>query len=340
MAKLSGPRLQSGGFRSKGKKRGRPKKVRGGLNQTEKKQVNKIAKKAVNSMAETKYFETAADVFKSVPNPIWRTSAGALSEISCLGYMTGDNKFLTTLSGPATQPVYYGVDITNGSEIQMANLNMNKIFTTSDAVESRQQQAIDGNSVRPSYAEVQWYLERPQIDIGSEPLNAAPIQVRIIRVRPRAVRGSNQPVNPKNDLFLDQYNEPFGVASETTGNVNIFGNYEFQLAKVNTRRYRVISDKMITMSASSVTDDAIAQVTLSNTSGARRFKTKHNIGKELYYTNPNGAEDGDQFPQTGFEPEYILYHFQTLGQPLTSTDRINTDNINITARPVSTFKDV
>ncbi len=139
---------------------------------------------------------------------------------------------------------------------------------------------------------------------------------------------------------MDQYNEPFGVASETTGNVNIFGNYEFQLAKVNTRRYRVISDKMITMSASSVTDDAIAQVTLSNTSGARRFKTKHNIGKELYYTNPNGAEDGDQFPQTGFEPEYILYHFQTLGQPLTSTDRINTDNINITARPVSTFKDV
>ncbi len=336
---MSGPRLPGGKFHSKGKKRGRPKKVKGGLNKTERKQVNSIAKKAVNSMAETKYFETVANIAKSVPNPIWKNGTN-LSEVSCLGFMTGDNQFLTTLSGPNAQPVYYGVDITNGSEVQMANLNMNKIFTTNDAIESRRQQAIDGNSIRPSYAEVQWYLERPQIDIGSTPLNAAPIQVRIIRVRPRAVRGSNQPVNPKNDLFLDQYNEPFGVASETTGNVPIFSNYEFQMAKVNTRRYRVISDKMITMSASSVTDDSIAQVTLTHTSGARRLKTKHNIGKELYYTNPNGAEDGDQFPQTGFEPEYILYHFQTLGQSLTESERVTTQNINVTARPVSTFKDV
>lgn len=313
-------------------------KAKYGLNKVEKKQVGTLVKKKVNSMAETKYFNTQAGIAKFIPNPVWK-SGTTLSEVTCMGFTTGNNEFFSTLSGPNSPPIYYGVGASTGDETEMTPLNLNKVFTSENTNLSRSQQSIVGNSIRPNYNQVQWYLERPTTSSGA--LNSAPIQVRMIRVKPRAARGSFQPANPKADLFLDQYNEPIGVASTTSGGIPIFGNYEFQMAKVNSRRYKVISDKVFTMSAS--TSSGANQVTLSSTSGAKRLVTKHNIGKELYYALPNtvdAEDDRNQYPQTGFTPEYVLFHFQTLGQPLTAASRNSTDNINITCRPVSTFKDI
>ena len=58
MAKLSGPRMSTGRYYSKGKRGRKPakKKQKGGLNKTERKQTTQIAKKVINSMAESKYF--------------------------------------------------------------------------------------------------------------------------------------------------------------------------------------------------------------------------------------------------------------------------------------------
>ena len=340
-----------------GKKRGmrskrtyrRKRSVKGSksLTKTEKSQVKTIAKKVVNNIAETKYFATSAAVNKIIPTPLWYTASG-VSEISCMGFTTG--KAQASATSPAPRVGFnYGVNLLTGAEIPMTSLDMNKIFTNFDVVESRRQQQLIGNSCRPSYAECQWYLERPQTDVTQSPLPGSVIQVRMIRVRARTRKGANQPINPKLDLFLDQYNEPFGIQTTTSGGSPIFGNYEFQMAKVNSRRYQCIEDKIFQMTPSSITNDfagapSYNQVNYASYGGTRKIKTKHNIGKELYYDTPNAntspTNNYDQYPETGFEPEFILWHFQTVGQPVSVSQRVNTDNINMTARPVSTFKDI
>ena len=326
------------------KKRTNGKKA---LNKVEKTQVKNIAKNVVNSIAETKYFATSAVVNKLVPNPLWSVSSG-VSEISCLGFTTGKSQASATSPSPRVG-FTYGVGLVSGNETAMTSLDMNKIFTNFDPVESRRQQQIIGNSVRPSYAECQWYLERPQTDVTSNPLPGTAIQVRMIRVRARTLKGANQPINPKLDLFLDQYNEPFGVQTVSSTGTPIFGNYEFQMAKVNTRRYSCLEDKTFSLTPTSITNDfagapSYNQVNYASLGGTKKIKTTHKIGKELYYSQPNAnsspTNNYDQYPDTGFEPEFVLFHFQTVGQPIAVAQRTNTDNINITARPVSTFKDI
>ncbi len=315
-------------------------KAKGGLNKVEKKQVSTIAKKAVNSIAESKYMATVANIAKVVPNPIWKDGL-QVSEISCLGYATG--RALSSAYVGSAVSIKYGVSIVDGTSIDMASLNMNKVFKDDDPVVARRQNAIQGHSVRPSFAECQWLLERPGGAFSSEPTNSQPIRVRMVRVRPRPIKGSAQSCNPEFDLFLDQYNESIGISSATSAGVSIFGQYEFEMSKVNNRRYQVLQDTYFTMSSTSVQNNILNankyETNVISTSGQKKLKTKHNIGKELYYTSPNASED-NSYPQSGFNPEFILFHFQTMGQPLSIDDRINTDNICLTARPVSTFKDV
>lgn len=330
------------------------KTTKKGLTKTERSQVKTIAKKTVNSLAETKYFNTNAGIARLVPNPIWRyadpvSQTTYNSDITCFGFTTGLPR---NSNSNGDQVIFkYGQNRSNAQEIEMGDLALNQIFSSKDVVPQRAQYAIEGVTIRPSFNEVQWVLERPIMSpTDLNYTNASILHCRIIRVVPRSIKGTFGPskLDPKNDLFLDQINEPFGIATRNTVGVPVFGHYEFNMAKVNSRRYRVISDKTIAMGpsllAANLFEEGLYYCNNPDKTAFKKFTTKHNLGKELYYPTPNEDAMPGQFPQrpeTGFTNEMILYHFCSIGtQEDDPKDRQLCNNVVLTARPVSTFKDI
>lgn len=312
-----------------------------GLNKTEVKQVKTIAKKQVNSMAESKYFATNPNIAQVLGTPAWRNGS-INSEVTVFGYTTGLQRSIN--SDGATAIYRYGANASSGAQVSMNSLDLNKVFTDTNSAPQRASYAVVGSSIRPSYNECQWLLDRVQANVTTDEEKALPYKVRMIRVSPRALKGSFQESDPRDDLFLDQYNEPFGIRTTNASGQNVFGQYEFYMAKVNARRYRVISDRTMTILPTGVvsnlsTDDV--QITEVN-NGLRKFKTSHNLGKELFYINPNdSAVANNQYPDTGFTPEFILFHVMAQGNSeATPSNRGTADLIRMSARPVSTFKDM
>jgi hypothetical protein len=318
-----------------------------GLTKTERTQVRAIAKKTVNSVAESKYFRVSTGVGRIGLNPAWKTVAGTLSEIACLGFTTGFEKQIS--KDGSTEAYKYGVDATSGNLINMESLEMNRIYTNASTAPLNQN-AIQGKTVRPAYCESKWYLDRVAGYVNTLPSvqNGLIYKVRMLRLKPRATKGSAQNVDPQYDAFLTQVNSEFGIQSLDSG-VNIFNAFEFMLAKPNTRKYRVIEDKMFTMGPAGnfsnlgINNGHIEpyQFQVGETSSDKVMTLKHNIGKELYYSLPEGGSSNDQYPDDGFIPEFILFHVFAGGNPEdTITLRKTPDLLRITCRPVSTFKDV
>jgi hypothetical protein len=311
-----------------------------GLTKTEKSQVKTIAKRAVNTMSESKYFNVNGAIEDYVPIPIWQSN-GVNSEIGCWGFSTG-------LSRNADNSAIYkwGVDPTNGTQVNIRSLNLNYLFRDTATTTNRQQYSLEGLTCRPSYNEVKWLIERPQSNTTQDETKAVPYKIRMMRLVPRALKSSYQEIDPKNDCFLDALNEPFGPQSVSTANIPVMNLREFHLAKANSRRYRVIQDTTFTMLPTSVRTDIFAPVggtndnpivTQPNTSGCKIITTKHNIGKELQWQNPNDTSSTlSQYPSNGFQPEFVLFMVGALGGVGAGS---LTDNIRISARPVSTFKD-
>ncbi len=174
--------------------------------------------------------------------------------------------------------------------------------------------------------------------------DALTYKIRMVRIRPRALKGSFQQIDPKVDAFLDQYNEPFGIATTNAAGENTFSQFEFHMAKVNTRRYQVLQDDTYTMGSSGNRTDLTStsiQVPYSTEQGGfKKIKTLHKIGTELFWENPNGDSDKDQYPDAGFVNEFVMFHVMAVGNPNASAvDRSTADLLRISARPLSTFKD-
>lgn len=305
-----------------------------GLTKVEKTQVKSIAKRAVNVMVESKYFNVNT-ITNQAPNPIWQFG-GVNSEIGCWGFTTGVRR-----NADSGSTYKLGVDPTNGSQTSMTTLSMNTVFRSNNSVVSRQQYSLEGLTCRPAYNEVQWLLERPQSNTISDATKAVPYQIRMIRLKPRVIKASYQVILPSNDCFLNSLNESFGPSSLSTQGAPSMIRQDFFLAKVNSRKYNVVEDTRFTMLPSSIQgsgDGDTPLVLAPNNSGYKIIKTRHNMGKEFHYNNPDAGtgSGGLQEPSAGFEPEFILFFVAAVGGVPAGT---LTDNIQLSARPVSTFKD-
>lgn len=342
MPKKSGPRLASGAYYSKGKKRGRPRKNKVGY-VSRKSQVSTI-KRVVKSMSESKYFHTNPALDQTPSASAWKTAA-AESEVAVYGYTTGLNRARIDNGATVTQTIYkYGVRTVDGSveEVPILSLDLNKVFTKTNGTPQRANMAVDGTTIRPNYNEVRWLLDRVQGNVTGNSDNGLVYKVRMIRVMPKPRKGTYIQIDPKTDLFLDQYNEHFGIQTDKDG-VQSFNRFTCMLAKVNNRRYTVIADKMFTIKPSNlaIIDTAITVPEVND--GTRMLKTHHKIGKKFFYENPENKEENEfgQYPTTGFRNEFILFHVIALGNPnVAANDRVTPGLLNITARPVSTFKDM
>lgn len=324
----------------------RRKTPRKGLTTKERTQTRAIARSVVSKMAETKYFDVAKYIGEEPFLTAWK-SGNTESEIAVLGFTTGFEK---AKLNPSTDQAYkYGVNDA-GNNINMNGLDLNSIYTGNEANPQERAQAIEGNTIRPSYAETNWLLVRSagETDGIADVSNGLNYKVRMIRAKPRARKGSYMDVNPREDLFLDQTNGEFGISSVLYGTtVQKFNAYEFNMAKANSRKYHILEDVTFNMGPASTyhaegTTTDPYDVKPGSTSSVRCFKRKHDIGKEYYYSDPhNGADVVQTYPQDGFTgPEFILFHVWACGNQESIAIRKTPDLLKISCRPISTFKDV
>jgi len=281
---MTRPRKYSGPLmRGQKSVRRRPAKAKP-LTKGQAKQATAIAKKVVRSEAETKYFNTKTSIKNAVPSAAWWVSNSSKSEVTVYGYSTGYNRQVIGVDPAVNQLERYGQSLVDGTEITISPLNLNKVFAAGE-------NAIQGHSVRPSFTEVKWSLTYLGAATDDDPFSGIPVQVRVIRCSPRALKGSAQVIDPERDLFLNQINEPYGIQSKE-GTAFIFGRDEMRLAKANSRSYAIKEDKMFTMypcqTYSSVgTDGQNSQLVSTINNGYKLMTTTHNIGKELYYEKSN-----------------------------------------------------
>ncbi len=326
--------------------RRRAPKKKSGLNKVEKKQVSTIAKKAVLKMAENKYFNTNTSINAEQVNAAWKVASN-YADIGVWGYSTGYNR--QSNPGNENETMKYGVSTADGSDISLTNLKMNQLFLSDNTNQDLRAFTIEGQTLLPGYNGCKWFLNHISVNSSSDETKALNYRVRCVRVRPRAIKGSWQDINPQNDLFVDQFNQPFGIASlDAAGTSAKFTREQFHLAKTNNRRYNVITDKFYTIAPANTYhaagdgtgNSSLAVGTIS--SGCTTVTTKHNIGKQLFYPKAeNSTETLDAYPETGFIPEYIFWHVIALGDGgVTQASRDTPLSMTISARPVSAFKDL
>ena len=322
-----------------------------GLTKTERTQVKTIAKRVTNSLAETKYFNVSRGLGELPFHHAWE-NAGSFSEIAVLGFTTGYEKS-NTGDGQASRAFKYGVN-SSGNQINMDSLELNRIFTDTDTIPDGaavKQNAIEGQTVRPSFCQTKWLLNRLAGGIDTLPTvqNGLAYKIRMIRCKPRVTKGSHQRVDPIQDLFVDQANNEFGITT-TQGGINLWNGFEFMLAKPNTRKYQILEDTIFTMgSGGNYTNLGSAedllkpyQVQQAESSACKVLTRTHDIGKEFYYSDPNDTVDPlSQYPSDGFVPEFILFHVWASGNPEeTFTLRETPSLLRLSCRPVSAFKDM
>lgn len=339
MAKFSGPRLPSGKYYSK-RKAGRPKSSKARKKKAPAKvtvaKVRQVAKKAVMALAETKYFNTSRLTTLTRLATISSRSLVTAINVKAFAVGTGDNPAQGNLG-----TIDYGFVAGQGNP-DIIPLNMCRAFGQSNSDTSLRKNSIEGAYVQPSMCRTEWIVEFPQLFTladSSVYTEANPLYMRMVRVIPRMRKYSDVDINPKGDLFVDQYGEAIGVNS---GN---FNQLELQLLKVNSRKYQIVQDyQHIFVPSSTGSTFAIAdsntQVTNLSRYGSRlKLVCDHKQPAKLYYTDTdaNGVVDDGAQPEAGQSNELVFFHFTTIGnRGDTGTDC----DIEITCKAVSTFKDI
>lgn len=303
-------------------------------------QTRRIAKNVVMAMSESKYFRTNPLIFDQSFVPAWGDGT-TNSQIGVFGFITGSTRNFT--SGDHQTDYIYGKSAVGGNNVDMTSLDLNRVFSDQNSSPQRASYSVIGSSCRPAYAECTWTLDRKQGNVTSDPEDGLLYKIRMIRARPRQLKASSQQCDPRRDMFLDQYNEPFGIATVNDAGANVFGPFEFNMAKANSRRYEIIEDKTFNMGNAGnhfvYNTTGSNQVTDGFSSCFKKFKTKHSIGEELFYEDPNNlASENNSYPDAGFEPEFVLFHVLAIGNP--ETEPTTADLIRLSARPLSTFKDL
>lgn len=326
MAKLSGPRMKGGGYYSKGKRRKRPRirsRSRDHLTLNEKKEVTVIAKKVVKESSESKYFNTTALNLLKRLTPI--ASRGGVVNNSCLAFSVG-NPVVTGGYGSGSAP--------------LVSLNMAKLFTVA-ATAPLNNNVLEGSKCMPSLMRTDWTINYPQLNTSANATGGSPIYVRFIRVKPKNLKYSNVTLEPRNDLFKDQYNVETGINRST------FNDMELQEYTLNRRKYQVLQDTSKVLFPTSTSADlqvtpGVTTSLVDNLGGNMsnwRFTINHKPNeKTYYYNNDPQAVGGDQNPQAGESSEMIFIHFTNLG--LNGSALQKGDEVRVTCKPCATFKDI
>lgn len=281
-------------------------------------QVKKIAKQVLYKEAESKYMNTTNHIERpAVP-------VQTLANMTCLGFTTGDE-----LDAVAGSDYQYGTT-------DMRPLNVHRVYDRTSGIPN-EYQSLEGFYATPTFCQSRFVIERTITNSGNAtvPAQVLPYYCRVLRLVPRPRKSSNQSVQPNLDAFMDEQGLPTGVF------VAGFDKLKLMTYKVNTRKYMVKADikfLMNTPANHNLLDIASGTQNVTvNSGGLKTLNFSHDIGKKLFYKSPD-ASPNPNYPSSGFKNEFILFHFQTLGD--NGGVRNVADNVRISVNAVSAFKDI
>lgn len=190
--------------------------------------IRQIAKNVIYKSAESKYFATSSLTSLSANGVglefgLVRTG---YSQMRTIGFAAGS---AAQVGGAGV--LNYGLDPTTGNPRAIYALQHGRVFASGDANDYN----MEGSYVTPSLNITTFNLQRlwHQTVDEIEAISATPYFVRVLRMCPRPIKSSRSDMDPQVDAFLDQFSQEIGVS-----NAN-FGQYELQMLKANTRKYKV-----------------------------------------------------------------------------------------------------
>lgn len=325
MPRPIGPRLPGGRFRKRKlkivKKLSSKKK---GLTKTQAKESYQIAKKAQRSALESKYFDV-----RTINQLSGTGGAGIVPTPARLSYTQ------LYVQGFASGANTVGNAVLSYGQNTIEAIEHGRIHPLGNS----DNQNLEGQWAMPSLSITTFDIQRVvrTSDLTLElARQEVPFMIRILRLVPRPPKGSGTEIDPENDAFLTESNQETGVADSD------FQHYQLLMLKANTKKYKVYDDIRFVLTPPLTTTELATQGNAGSTSiqvgniqtnSHRQMTFKHNIGKKLFYENPQNRSN----PTTGFQNEFILFHVIPLG---TENDAsILPSSIRIAAKAVGTFKD-
>ena len=245
-----------------------------GLNKTEKKQTKQIVKNAIKKEHTMKYFDV--DTTFTANAPITSAQSQALKQISCIGYST------TTNENNAGQVQNYGSQA-------IVPLFLARPFKENNPDTSLSPNALNGQYILPKMAKCQFSMERVAYIVGNDSntipdpdlAESLPIHYRILKVEIKAQQGTQEVVNPNQDLFLDQHGLPTGI-----DNTN-FDRLVIKYAPINNKKYKKVSDMQGTLNQNNIVTPQVAMIQYnSNALVCTDSITQKNGQSEKYFTIP------------------------------------------------------
>ena len=316
-------------------KKRRPSKM------TTKAEVASIARNEALRVLDTKYFATNS-ITNWYPHQSMATPAAGAAANQNRRYQVSAVGFSSTIATEAMDPdattsMYYpGYDNVAIHPLQcLRSMPLGNLNT------------IESHFVVPVKAETVFSLARqPALLTDYEAVSGGhglapgwqdsmPIRVRIIRVTPKIAPGVSTNIDPKNDLFLNDAGEPFGIdtnaASASAGN-----NWSPQMGMspdslrsqpVNKLKYTVLNDRQVVLGPTCTVAPASPFAITSGTNGFSsshvsyhpkppstivRFThqlTNKKGGKVKYEKDRDDPAANPVIASDGQRREYIFFHF-------------------------------
>lgn len=333
------------------------------LTKPQRAEVKKIAETTISNVAEAKYMNAQIHLGD---RPV-RSTLGP-SRVGVIGYST-------SLSNTADgQQLYYGY-APNNAQIPIKELKMLRPFVPATGNAQTDNYALVGRECKPKHAECKWRFSREISEMLQSvykneyysneltpPLNLAqnlPIIFRMVRVNPKQSQ-TNILCDPKEDLFLDRFNNATGIDTGT------FDDTELLTYRLNRRRYNVIEDKffriqngltiqwqrsLINTSGVETTpgDRTMLQPIISNTNAncEKVLTTNHQLTRikhgSVFYDAPEATQL--EAPSSGHKREFVLIHAIYAGAEAfldgeSSATETFPEDVKITASPLCKFTDV
>lgn len=287
-------------------------------------EIVKIAKNAVKTVAEKKWFNTAQ---LNQLNPTLPSAEGATAKVSGIGFST-------------TEDVNE-----SGSELLWCGQQVHEMFclrpwsaNSQDVTTERAALAMEGKWLQPVSSKSRFRISRnhakidpavpdnnnnPTIpDYPKQLAQNCPVICRIMRVTPKLSSSITTEISPDTDIFINEYGEALGPAEDD------FDVKEMVFYKINKRRYTVLEDRKVKI-LSPVTlqyqsyrlnnTNAISFTpVVSNTNAnCERYVTMYhqlskNKGGKVYYEDPL-AVPPPTTATSGHRREYTLMLFAYQG---------------------------
>lgn len=304
-------------------------------------EIVKIAKNAVKTVAEKKFFNVNQI---AIAQPV--IPAGNYL-VSGLGYSTTED---SNESGAVVQ--WCGQTVKEMLCLRPWALN------TAGATTKQKALAMEGKHLQPVSCKSRFRISRQFAELDPSQLitppdfprrlaENCPIICRVMRVTPKVSAGTTTEISPDTDIFINEYGERLGPTHAD------FEEKEMLFYKINKRRYTVLEDRNIKLESPVTVNYQAAMRTnqetirwtpfvTNNNSNCERYLTMHHQlskqkNKPCFYADPLNATPPTT-ATTGHRREYVLFLFAYQGadaivgesavQSQAPTSLIQVDHVN------------